>query len=463
MLALTLEFHAGTLLLNASDPRAAANLSLHHAWQLDTRVGRWRAPAWRYHEVFADLHRRSVRGELTVVDNARAYEEVALSSTEGRTPRTYQQEAVSAWVDAGRRGIIVLPTGSGKSFVARLAIQRVGRSTLVVVPTIDLMNQWYSGLLEAFDVDDVGLLGGGYHELRALTVSTYDSAWMHMARYGDRFGLVVFDEVHHLPGPTHLQAAYNCIAPFRLGLTATLERPDGREEGLHEVVGPTVFRREIKQLSGRFLADYDIERITVSLTEREHADYSEARNTYLAFVRSQGIRFDRGGWGDFIMRSSRSAEGRRAMRAYQTQRNIALTCERKVDVVEELLVRHRGERCILFTNDNHTVYALSDMFLLPAITHQTPTKERREILKRFNSGEYRTLVTSKVLNEGVDIPEAGVAIILSGSGTVREHVQRLGRILRPAADKRAVLYEVIAENTLEEGVSERRREHDAYR
>ena len=118
---------------------------------------------------------------------------------------------------------------------------------------------------------------------------------------------------------------------------------------------------------------------------------------------------------------------------------------------------------IVFTNDNETVYTISKLLLVPSITHQTPTKERREILQRFNDGTYPVVVTSKVLNEGVDVPEASVAIVLSGSGSIREHVQRLGRILRRREGKRATLYEVITENTVEEHVSERRREHDAYR
>jgi superfamily II DNA or RNA helicase len=118
---------------------------------------------------------------------------------------------------------------------------------------------------------------------------------------------------------------------------------------------------------------------------------------------------------------------------------------------------------LVFTNDNDTVYRIARTFLLPALTHQTDLKERREILERFNAGRYPAVVTSRVLNEGVNIPEANVAVILSGTGSVREHVQRLGRILRRKEGKRATLYEVVTEGTVEERVSDRRREHDAYR
>jgi superfamily II DNA or RNA helicase len=461
---LTLRFDAGTLVVDTDTRDAAAGLRLPDESVFDDRIGRWRAPADAYRSLFAWLHRQSEAGHLTYTDEARAYGPLGLVPRAVRTARPYQTEAVEAWFHAGRRGVIVLPTGAGKSWVARRIIERLDRAALVIVPTLDLMNQWYDGLLAAFELDDVGLLGGGYHDIRPLTVTTYDSAALHMDRYGDRFGLVVFDEVHHLPGPTRLRAAASSIAPFRLGLTATPERQDGRESELDAAVGPIVYRRGIKELAGHFLADYDVEQVTVSLTDEEADRYRAARATYLDFVRSAGIRFSsRDGWGRFIMLSSRSRDGRRAMRAYREQRRIALTCQRKLDLVEHLIAEHAQDRVLVFTNDNDTVYTLSRRLLVPSITHQTPTKERREILQRFNSGAYRVVVTSKVLNEGVDVPEAGVAIVLSGSGSVREHVQRLGRILRKRGDKRALLYEVVTADTVEERVSERRREHDAYR
>ncbi|HET9953255.1 MAG TPA: helicase-related protein, partial [Polyangiaceae bacterium] len=123
---------------------------------------------------------------------------------------------------------------------------------------------------------------------------------------------------------------------------------------------------------------------------------------------------------------------------------------------------HRQERSLIFTQDNRMAYAVSKQFLIPVITHQTKVKERSEILERFARGEYTAIATSKVLNEGVDVPEASVAVVISGSGSVREHVQRLGRILRRKDGKRAVLYELVSSGTGEAFTSERRREHAAY-
>jgi superfamily II DNA or RNA helicase len=458
-----LRFHAGTLLL-VLPADLPSPFDPGEGWAWDDRVGRWRARADRYRERFAELYRRAGHGEFELVDEARGYQNLPLELHDGRTPRSYQREAILAWERAGRRGQIVLPTGAGKSFVAFLAMQSAARSTLIVVPTIDLMHQWQRSLLEAFAVDRIGQLGGGAHELEEITVSTYDSAALHLDRYGDRFGLIIWDECHHLPGPTYLEASSFAIAPFRLGLTATPERQDGRESLLDEAVGPICYRLGIREMAGEVLADYEVCRIPVDLTPEEEETYRTERELYRAFVRSRGIRFDRpDGWSRFIQLSARSRDGRRAMRAFRAQRRIALTCDGKLELVEELLAQHREDRAIVFTNDNDTVYALSRRLLVPCITHQTPTAERREILERFRDGTYRAVLTSRVLNEGVDVPEAGVAIVLSGTGSVREHVQRLGRILRRDGDKQAVLYELVTAGTVEEHVSTRRREHDAYR
>jgi superfamily II DNA or RNA helicase len=163
------------------------------------------------------------------------------------------------------------------------------------------------------------------------------------------------------------------------------------------------------------------------------------------------------------MLSSRSAEGRRAMAGYRRQRELAVAASAKLDYLEHLLYVHRQDRAIIFTQDNRTAYAVARRFLIPAITHQTKVRERSEILSNLSSGVYGAVVTSKVLNEGVDVPEANVAVVISGSGSVREHVQRLGRILRKKDGKQAVLYELVTSGTGETFTSDRRREHSAYR
>ena len=396
-------------------------------------------------------------------DEAQGYERVAWEPVDELTPRDYQAAAVDAWDGAGQRGVIVLPTGSGKSQVGVMAICRAARSSLVVAPTIDLMNQWYELLCAHFGEDRVGLMGGGTHDLRELTASTYHSAYLHVEHWGNRFGLVLFDEVHHLPGPRFSHAAEMCLAPFRLGLTATLERPDGRHRRLDELVGPVVYRQEIGDLAGQYLAPYRLERREVSMVAEERAAYRTAEGEYRAFLRDQGVSMgSAAGWRAFVRLSGASGRGRRAMRAYQEHRRIALGAASKRQVLEDILKSHARDRVLIFTQDNDTVYEISRALLIPAITHQTPTRERRHILLGFNDGDYLALVTSKVLNEGVNVPAASVAVVLSGSSTIREHVQRLGRILRPQDGKQAVLYEVVTKGTVEREISRRRRRHGAY-
>jgi superfamily II DNA or RNA helicase len=150
------------------------------------------------------------------------------------------------------------------------------------------------------------------------------------------------------------------------------------------------------------------------------------------------------------------------MLAHRQSKAIALGTEGKLRILGELLAQHYPDRCLVFTADNATVYRISQDFLIPAITHQTPVKERQAILDRFRNGDYPTLVVSQVLNEGGDVPDARIAIMLSGTGSTREYIQRLGRILRKGTgDKQAILYEVIAEETSEEGISRRRRQTPA--
>lgn len=422
----------------------------------DERERVHRLPAADYAELILKLRAQSVAH----ADEARAYATLARPPAVKHEPFPYQAAALAAWEKARCRGVVVLPTGTGKTFLATLAIASRKRSTLVVVPTLDLVNQWYDGLSAAFG-EPIGVVGGGYHDVEEITVTTYDSAYIHMERMGARFGLLVFDECHHLPSPTYALAARMSLAPFRLGLSATPERLD--ERGYEGLIGPIVFRRDITELSGEYLAAYDVQKLSVPLSPEERAEYEAARDVYKGFLRANGIRMSGpDGWQRFVMLSSQSDAGRRAFQAYRRQKRLALAAPGKLALLERLLHAHRADRTIVFTEDNATVYQISRQFLVPAITHQTKVKERSFILAAFNEGKLNTVVTSKVLNEGVNVPEANVAIVLSGNSSVREHVQRLGRILRKTADKFATMYEIVAAGTTEEYVSERRREHIAY-
>jgi superfamily II DNA or RNA helicase len=450
-----LTFDRGTIL--AADAPAEL-LAVLPGVQLDPRTGGYRARGIHYRAIVEHI----LRQKLLYKDDARSYQQTPWKIRNPHQPFRHQTEAVAAWWQGRGRGVVVLPTGTGKTYVALLAIEKAARPTLVVVPTIDLMNQWFDVLTAAFG-GPVGQFGGGTQELQPLTVTTYQSAWAHVEQWGHRYGLIVFDECHHLPGPSYLEAATGSIAPFRLGLTATPERADGQEALLPELIGPIVYRREIKELAGFILARYQVQKCWVDLTPEEYERYQQARQVYRDFVESRGIGMSgRNGWQRFIQESCRSPAGRAAFQAYREQRRLALAAPAKIDLLQSLLERHRGDRVLIFTADNATVYQIARRFLVPAITYQTKTKERKKILERFHCGEYAILVTGQVLDEGVDVPAANVGIVLAGSGSTRQHVQRLGRLLRKHGDKEALLYEVVTRGTVEEFTSDRRRQHHAY-
>jgi len=456
-----LGYQDGTLILTAEATAAADAVALLERLPgvaHDPRTNEYRAEGRAYRSIVESCRAQG----LAYSDEARQWAVTPWPLRISRDPFPHQREAVETWWQHGGRGVVVLPTGTGKTFVAMLAINRVNRPTLVVTPTIDLMTQWYRELGIAFDVP-IGLMGGGYHDLQPLTVTTYDSARIHVEKWANRYGLVVFDEVHHLPSASNAAAAQGALAPYRLGLTATPERADGQEILLHELVGPIVYRREITELTGQFLANYRTERLYVELTPEEAAEYQQARDHYRQFCAERGFSLGgANGLRRFILESTRSREGRAAFESFQSQRRIALAAPAKLHLLERLLDRFRNDRVLVFTHDNATVYEISRRFLVPAITHQTKTKERKHILEGFLTGLYTTVVTSRVLNEGVDVPAANVGIVLSGTSTVTEHVQRLGRLLRKQGDKQALLIEVVSRGTVEEFSSARRRQHQAY-
>ncbi len=429
----------------------------------DERTACWRAPALAYAEVLLVLSRLQKQGVVVVVDHARRYEELTLTAHAPPARRDYQEEALQAWKKHRGRGVVVLPTGAGKTEVALAAIADRQRSTLVVAPTLDLVRQWHQALTDRFRVD-IGVVGGGEHTVLPLTVTTYDSAWAHMEHFGNRFGLVVFDECHHLVSESYALAARLCLAPYRLGLSATPERTDGRDALLDELIGPIVARREIDELEGTFLAGYDVVAIDVELSPAERAAWEQARALYKGFLLDNRISMGgTDGWSRFLRLAAKSREGRQAFAAWRLQRRLAFAAEQKLHHVGEILERHKDSRTLVFSDDNATAYEVSRRFLVPVISHQTKVKERSVLLKAFSDGSLPVLATSRVLNEGIDVPDAQVAVILSGSGSTREHVQRLGRVLRPRPGKRAVLYELVSQNTGETYTSERRRDHVAYR
>lgn len=393
-------------------------------------------------------------------DDARAPYMLPFAAHLTLTPRSYQREAVDAWLRARGRGIVVLPTGAGKTVVAYHAIAQLGVRTLIVVPTIELLRQWRTGLTEKLSAPDgvVGAVGGGERKVGPITVITYDSAAM-PRRHLHGYGLIVFDEVHHLPAQSYRAIVEKSGTPWRLGLSATLERADGRHDDLTELIGPVVFERDAEELSAqKHIAAYRERRIFVDLSPEEELRYEALMaewRWYLATRRSQlGNGPDM--FAALIRRSGIDPDARRALRAHHEARLVAMNAEAKLGTIEDLLRRHARDKVLVFSEYVDMVDRISQRLLLPSITYRTPPAERRAILEGFRSGEITKLVTGRVLNEGVDVPDANVAIVASGSSSMREYVQRLGRVLRPKASE-AQLYELISRRTTERNAARRRR------
>ncbi len=380
----------------------------------------------------------------------------------GVTPRPYQKEALTAWGRAHGRGVVVLPTGAGKTVVALMVMEAMRVATLVVVPTIDLMHQWHDTICMKFGLGsaEVGMIGGGFKSECPITIITYDSAAM-PKRDLSRFGLLVFDEAHHLPSASYRTIATRADAPFRLGLSATLERSDGRHDDLAALVGPTVFERQPATLArDKHIADYKVQRVSVDLTDEEQARYDRLTAEFSWYMAANRTKLMMTGAANLFEALIRSAghdpSARLALRSHREARMLAMNAERKVKAVEELLGQHKDDKVIVFSEWNVLVNDLSRRLCLPAITYRTHADERRDILDKFRQQKYSKLVTGRVLNEGVDVPDANVAIVVSGSSTTREYIQRLGRVLRPKPGH-AYLYEIVSRGTSEVKTARRRK------
>jgi len=422
----------------------------------DPRVGCYRIKAMHYRDVLAYLEESRIPFKDEVAELPPVQ---ALKDAVGL--RSYQNEALSRWRRAGMRGILVLPTAAGKTYIALKAISFLKTQTLIVVPTLDLIDQWRRRVREFLNLD-AGAVGGGENTVRMVTVSTYDSAYLQAEVLGNRFMFLVFDEVHHLASPSYMQIAEMYIAPYRMGLTATFERSDERHALLPPLVGDLVYSVGVEELAGEHLSPYSYEKIYVELTPEEQRVYESEMAVFRGYLKEKGIVLkDVEDFQRFIMATGRDRRAREALLARNHALKVALNSDAKLSLLARQLDAHRDEKILIFTLHNDLVYRISRRFLIPAVTYQTPKEERREILENFRSGEYKAIVTSQVLDEGVDVPDASLGFILSGTGSTREYIQRLGRLLRKVEGKKAKLMEIVSKETVEVGISRRRRQKPA--
>ncbi|MCW3997623.1 MAG: DEAD/DEAH box helicase family protein [Candidatus Bathyarchaeota archaeon] len=438
-----LSFDKGTLLIkgNVKTP--------YGKW--DPRVGAYRAKSMYYPDIL-DYFKQS---KIPIQDNVMNVppSENLLNRV---NLRSYQKQALVNWKRNKKRGIIVLPTAAGKTYLALKAISDLKTQTLIVVPTLDLIDQWRNKIKDFLDIDS-GAIGGGENVVRMITVSTYDSAYLKAAVLGNKFNFLIFDEVHHLASQSYMQIAEMYAAPYRMGLTATYERIDERHKILPNLIGNIVFSLDVEDLAGSHLSPYIYEKIYVKLNPNDQKKYYNEMKVFRNYIRDKRIimRSARD-FQKFIMLTGRDPRARKALLARNNALKIALNSEEKINLLASQLDSHPGAKILIFTLHNNLVYQISTRFLIPSITYQTPKNERREILERFRNGTYNILVTSQVLDEGIDVPEASIGYILSGTGSSREYIQRLGRLLRKVEGKKARLYEIVSKETVEVKISHRR-------
>ncbi|MBM3790098.1 MAG: DEAD/DEAH box helicase, partial [Acidobacteria bacterium] len=421
-----LVFDRGTLLLRGSLSGAESLPGV----QWDPRVRSWRAPAIRYPEVVCELTRRHAEFHDEVRPQLACAPPIVC-----RELRPYQAAAVAAWERAGRRGIIALPTGAGKTLTAIAAIARTGLRTLCLVPTRVLMMQWVRTLGEA-GLGPIGEYGDGRRIERPITVATFASALRHMETLGNRFDLLVVDEVHHFGSGAGDEALEMSTAAARLGLSATPPEDELRQAGLESLVGPEVYRASIEELAGRYLAAFQLVTISVGLAPAERRAYDAEMSVFRPLCRTFFEAAPGASWADFVTAAGRSDAGRRALSAWRRSRAIVRYSEEKRAAVGDLLLRHHDARVLVFAADNETAYAVAREHLVQPITCDIGPAERERALQRFSRAELRILVSARVLNEGLDVPAADIAVVIGGSQGSREYVQRVGRVLRPSEGKR---------------------------
>jgi superfamily II DNA or RNA helicase len=441
-------FDHGTLVL-AEAPELKADRVPGLLW--DPRVALFRAPAFRYADVRAALNHcpSPLRDEVRPSGLAEPASCAALEL------RPYQRAALLSWELSGRRGTIVLPTGSGKTQVALAALGSSAARALCLVPTRALLTQWTTALRAVYR-GPVGCLGDGRRELQAITVSTFESAYRLMPRIGAQFELLVVDEAHHFGSGVRDEALEMSIAPQRLGLTATPPSEPALSR-LGQLIGPIVYQLGIADLAGRWLADFDLVTVQLGLNPVERASYDADQRIFAEYSRRLRRSEPDGGWQEFVSLAAQSPEGRAALQAWRRNRQLLHFTEAKAQAVAVLLARHRDSRVIIFTADNRAAYGIAREQLVMPITCDIPRAEREAALSAFRAGTLRSLVSARVLNEGIDVPDADVAIIVSGTRGEREHVQRVGRLLRPVRGKRALIYQLATRATAEvRRASERR-------
>jgi DNA excision repair protein ERCC-3 len=343
--------------------------------------------------------------------------------------RDYQKEAVAKF-ELGGSGVVVLPCGAGKTLVGAATMAEIKTNTLILVTNTVSARQWRDELLAKTSLreEDIAEYSGSTKDIGPVTIATYQilttkrkGEFAHLELLNARdWGLIIYDEVHLLPAPIFKMTA-DLQARRRLGLTATLVREDGRESDVFSLIGPKRFDAPWKDIEAQgYIAPASCYEVRVSLPDEVRMDYA---------IADQDARF-----------------------------RIAATAAAKMPIIRELLKKHSGEPTLIIGQYLDQIEEVSQALGIPKLTGETPVDEREQLFAKFRRGDLTALVVSKVANFSIDLPEASVAIQISGAfGSRQEEAQRLGRLLRPKANGRsASFYTLVARDTVEQDFAQNR-------
>ena len=346
----------------------------------------------------------------------------------------FQAQALNAWLDAGCRGVIVVPTGGGKTYIGLIALAYLSVPTLICVTTIELARQWIQKIKEHLGIEDVGLLGGGKHDIKDITVAIYNSAVKHIDKLKDRFDLFIADESHHIPAKVFKEIAFRLKARKRLALSATPYRLDRNEALLFFTMGGIVYKAKYEEMVRLKLASpLKYYRVYVRLSPEESMLYSQANG----------------------LPNSNPAKVQKLMK-------IAFNAKEKYEVLKKIIQKLSEDKILVFCQyveqAKKAYKVIRDVARgqVVLLTGSTKSELRKRYFEQFKEGKKRIIVTTTVLDEGIDVPDAETAIIMSGSGTERQMIQRIGRVIRYRPNKVAKVIEIITKNTIEEKIAERR-------
>ncbi len=372
------------------------------------------------------------------------------------TLREYQEEAIKKWIENNYRGVVALPTGSGKTVIGIKSIEIVKVPTLIVTFTKDQMLQWRDSLMKFLDLrPEIGLYYSNEKKIKPITITTYQTAYKHMAELGSKFDLLIVDEAHHLPAEKFKQIALFSIASKRLGLSATPFREDGKHDELFQYLGGLVYFSSTEDLVKRnYLAPYRIVQIKVELKPAEKQKYLDLLKRFKQLAKNRKVS------ELLTLLKKGDQEASEALKIYNEMRKIVNMSESKIDVIKDILEKEKGKKILIFTQYVDQAKEIARRYNTLLLTGETSDKERKAILDTFKKMSAGVLVLTTVGDEGLDIPDASVGVLVAGTGSKRQFIQRLGRLLRPKEGKVATLYEIIVKGTSEEYQSRKRKEED---